>query len=156
MTSPSQRAPEVLLVDDDDLIDATFRAAFEKLGLPPVVRVADATDAVALLADGKHFDVIFTDLYMPVMDGIELVQHLGKIAYGGAVVMMTGIDFIRLLRDKNLDAPVQIDAETEALSLDLDAILGDGETVNLIRVMRKPFRLEELTEALRDAGVSLP
>ena len=145
----------ILVVDDDDLVAITFKAAFEKLGLPPAVRVADGVDAVSLLADGAQFDVIVTDIYMPQMDGLELVQHLAKIDYPGAVIIMTGIDFIRLLCDQGVEPPVQVDPETEALTLDLKSLLDEGEHVNLIRVMSKPFRLAELAEALVEAGVDL-
>lgn len=144
--------PRILVVDDDDLIDAIFEAALPKLGLPAAVRVADGTDAVALLDDGQVFDVIFTDIYMPQMDGIELLQHLAKTGYPGAVILMTGVDFIRMLQDNGLDAPVTVDPETNSVTLNREGLFGEGEDVNLVHTMGKPFQLADLAAAMTSAG----
>jgi CheY-like chemotaxis protein len=67
--------PRVLIVDDDavhrDLADRYLE------GLPGLESqaAADGREALRLLGEGV-FDLVLTDLYMPGMDGLDLV---GKI-----------------------------------------------------------------------------
>jgi len=144
--------PRILVVDDDDMVAAIFETALTELGLPAAERVADGADAIALLDAGQAYDIIFTDIYMPQVDGIELLQHLARTGFPGAVVLMTGVDFIRMLQDQGLEAPVTLDAETGEVTLKTDGLFGADERINLVRVMGKPFRLAELAAAFAAAG----
>jgi PAS domain S-box-containing protein len=83
------RRGRVLIVDDDRLT----RALLERiLGIEhDVVAVASAEEALALVRGGERFDVVFSDLMMPSMTGMDLHQALGALAPAQAerVVFLT-------------------------------------------------------------------
>ena len=62
--------PRVLVVDDD----ATLRSAYRRVLARSfdTVLVGGGEEALALLDQGEHFDVLLIDLLMPRMDGVEL------------------------------------------------------------------------------------
>jgi two-component system chemotaxis response regulator CheY len=70
---------QVLIVDDS----ATMRLVITKaLGLTKLdfsvcFEAAHGQEALEILSR-EWVDVIFTDVHMPVMDGIQLLMHLGK------------------------------------------------------------------------------
>jgi len=71
---------EILVVDDSVSMRNMVMATLKSKGH----QVADAADGKAALDRAKRgkFDVVITDLNMPVMDGIELVRNLrGLPAY---------------------------------------------------------------------------
>jgi DNA-binding LytR/AlgR family response regulator len=53
-----------------------------------VMTASDATDALGLLRDGV-VDVVFFDIRMPGLDGLELARVLGRFARPPAVVVVT-------------------------------------------------------------------
>lgn len=67
----------VLAVDDSMTARAVLRKALGVAGLP-IGRFLEAGDGRAALSvlDDEPVDVVFADLHMPVMDGMELVLHM--------------------------------------------------------------------------------
>ncbi len=64
----------ILIVDDSASIRAVVAFTLESAGYQ-VYAAEDGQDALSYL-DGKHIDLIITDLHMPVMDGIELIKNV--------------------------------------------------------------------------------
>ena len=80
--------PTVLVADDDSSCLAICAEAFEKSGF--VVYVAhDGVRALRLAAERRP-DVVLTDLYLPVMDGTELIRRLRSGGIDTPVVVMSG------------------------------------------------------------------
>ncbi len=79
--------PTVLVVDDDASNLASLVKVFERLGL----RVLPATSGEEALATlrGAAVQVIVTDLMMPKMSGVELLEHVKTLAPDTEVVLMT-------------------------------------------------------------------
>lgn len=67
--------PRLLLVDDDPVILSELGEGLEYLGIPSLA-AATAMDALALIAERPELQVVLTDLEMPQIDGIELLQKL--------------------------------------------------------------------------------
>lgn len=64
----------VLVVDDDDSTRFVLSRALENLGID-VIRAEDGADVADLIA-AHHFDLLVVDLYMPGMNGFEVLRHL--------------------------------------------------------------------------------
>ena len=64
----------ILLADDHPLVRETLKALLEREGYT-VLEAYDGTDAAALLRT-EAVDVLVTDVFMPVMDGIELIRYV--------------------------------------------------------------------------------
>ena len=73
----------IMLVDDDELILDLMSANMKECGVREVMVASNGAQALSMLADGQHFDVILTDLNMPQMDGIELMRHLAQLRDAG-------------------------------------------------------------------------
>ncbi len=79
----------ILLVDDDvSILEASRRAL---VGLPHVAVVAESKSsaAVKLLGSGS-FDLVVTDLRMPLVDGLDMVRIAHSLDPDMPVVVMTG------------------------------------------------------------------
>ncbi|MEO8799716.1 MAG: response regulator [Polyangiaceae bacterium] len=82
-------APRLLVVDDD----AGIRRSLERLlGVTYRVTIAEPQQALELIRAGETFDVILSDLRMPVMDGVELFGAIEAAAPDLArrIIFMTG------------------------------------------------------------------
>lgn len=66
----------VLVAEDNALVQATIAEQLTRLGCLPTI-TGDGQQALAALAH-RHFDVVLSDIDMPVMDGYELLAHLRK------------------------------------------------------------------------------
>lgn len=70
----------VLLVDDDESVRRYAKAVLRRQGLH-VLEAADGVAALALLHEiGGKVDILVTDIQMPRMTGIELVEAV-KVAF---------------------------------------------------------------------------
>ncbi|MBI3926161.1 MAG: response regulator, partial [Armatimonadetes bacterium] len=93
--APDIRGKSVLILDDN----ATNRKILEQMvrgwGMLPQL-AASAREALELLdrtyKDGRHFDVILSDVHMPDQDGFEFLEELARKPYRdelGVVMMLT-------------------------------------------------------------------
>lgn len=81
-------ANKILLVDDDPIIIKILANYLKRLGL--VYDVAqDGLEALKKLQE-KDFDIVFTDLMMPKMDGMQLLKYIKKYYPKINVVVITG------------------------------------------------------------------
>lgn len=84
------RRGRVLIVDDEPVL---ARALERLLDLEHDVTVVHtAEEALALVGDGRRFDLILSDLMLPLMNGMELHARLTSTAadQAAAMVFMTG------------------------------------------------------------------
>jgi len=73
--SPAGVAVKVLIAEDDRASSLLLRELLERLG-HEVVAVANGADAVEQLTRKDDLQVVISDWLMPVMDGLELCQHI--------------------------------------------------------------------------------
>ncbi|MEA3116130.1 MAG: hypothetical protein QOG58_5929, partial [Caballeronia sp.] len=89
----ARRQMKVLVVDDEPFVLKLLVRQLERLGLGEVVSFERARDALALLErDAASIDLIFSDLQMPEMDGVEFVRQIVNTGYAGRVVIVSGED----------------------------------------------------------------
>lgn len=125
--APQQKctlAGSILLVEDDDDVAALVGEMLEELGYQ-VTRAASASAALGALANGRHIDMVFSDIMMPGnMDGVELGRQI-RARQGGIPVLLTSGY-----------------AEAAATRAECE---GFG-------VLRKPYSLNDLAAALKAAA----
>jgi two-component system, chemotaxis family, chemotaxis protein CheY len=66
-----------LIVDDSSFIREYLRHLLDRMGIA-CEEAVDGSDALAMLAAEKTFDLMLLDVNMPVMDGLECVKTLRK------------------------------------------------------------------------------
>ena len=116
-------AGKVLLVEDDDEVARMSREMLEQLGYE-VVRSANASDALGVIAAGPQIDIVFSDIMMPgAMDGVALAREL-KVRLPQLPVVLTS------------GHPGAFGHEIEH---------------NGLQVLPKPYRLDELRVTLAEA-----
>ncbi len=117
----------VLVCEDDDDVAALAVDMLEQLGHRPT-RVGTAAAALGALADGRSVDLLFTDVLMPGgMDGLALAREARRRRPGLPVLLTTGY--------------------TGA---------GAAAVPRGMPMLRKPYKLPDLAQALQSALASTP
>jgi len=78
----------ILVVDDDDDIKKILKALLKSLGLS-VTTTSTGRDALKLLTE-HAFTFLLTDMKMPEMDGLEVVQRVADSFPSVSIIAMTG------------------------------------------------------------------
>ena len=115
----------ILIIDDDSAVRNSLRTYFERVGY----QVAEAGDGRACLRlhAAAPADVIITDLFMPDVDGIEIIRELRRMPGRVKVIVVSGGDSTGTLN-----------------MLDHATLLGADRTFH------KPLDPEALLEAVRE------
>ena len=77
MTSPEQRTPTILVVDDEPQVRRLATRALEHEGYH-VIQATDGLEALGLFTDEAGIDLLVTDVRMPHTDGIVLAAALRR------------------------------------------------------------------------------
>lgn len=87
---------KVLVVDDEDLIPRLFQQRFRKdtgAGRLELSFAASGEEALTAVDQGPDpFDLILSDINMPGMSGLELVEHLIKRQYSAQLYIVSAYD----------------------------------------------------------------
>ena len=87
VATKKQLKGDVLLAEDNISNQELIRMYLEKMGAR--VTCADNGAIAVSLAQQHKYDLIYMDMQMPVMSGIDAVLHLRKMNYEGPIVMLT-------------------------------------------------------------------
>ena len=125
-------ALNILVVDDDPATRLIVQTTVERLG-HTVKTARDGKAAIDLFtASPDYFQVVITDHNMPIVNGLELVQHLRQNHFGGSIIVISGfltealiIEYIEKQVTKILPAPFDFESFETTLSDLLDD--GDGK-----------------------------
>jgi putative two-component system response regulator len=86
----SRGAVHCLLVDDDPLVRRTLARVLQSQGMS-TVEVESAPGALEWLEREGPVPLLITDIYMPGMDGIELLRRVRRAWPDTAVLVITGV-----------------------------------------------------------------
>ncbi len=89
--------PKILVVDDQKGIRLTLSAIMAHQGYD-VTEVEDGYQAIEEVTSAT-FDVVFLDIKMPGINGVQSFREIKKISPQSAVVMMTGFSVEDLVRE---------------------------------------------------------
>ncbi|MEX2471972.1 MAG: ATP-binding protein [Gemmatimonadota bacterium] len=85
-----ERVIHVLVVDDEEVLRRMTARTLRRLGHETTESRHGAEALEAVTADPEAFDVVLTDLTMPVMGGAELIRRLKEVRPGLPVVLASG------------------------------------------------------------------
>jgi CheY-like chemotaxis protein len=110
-------------VDDDEMVLDANRQILERLGY----QVSSFANSTAALDDFRNqpqrYDLVFSDLSMPGMDGVRLIDNIRQIRPGMPVILCTGylenlnpadVEDLRVLRKPSSAADI-----SQAIAADL-------------------------------------
>lgn len=93
---------KILLVDDDDNLREILLETLTTAG-HSVTSAANGQDAQSIL-DHQRYDLIVSDVQMPILNGIELLQWIRAQA-GTPVILMSGFSrLLELMKPKDIGA----------------------------------------------------
>jgi len=80
--------PKVLVIDDDAVVGRSFDRVLSNRGME--VNTALSGEEALKKLDDKNYDVVFTDIKMPGMDGLEVAERIRERCPWTPVVVITG------------------------------------------------------------------
>jgi len=121
--TPGQRQ-HILLIDDEGSLTKVVTRALDRLGyrVSSFTLVGDALDRFRSSADS--FDLVISDLNMPVMSGIDVTRYVSSIRPGLPVILASGYL--------------------------TDTLLSEATAAGARAVLRKPFELSELSRVVHE------
>lgn len=117
---------DILIVDDDPILCSTLINFMKRCGYT-AQSAKDGRVAIRMLEQG-HVQLVITDLFMPEVDGFELIRHLRKVFPRSKILAMTG----------------------DGLS-DLRPFMTAARHLGGLHTLAKPFSLDEMAGAVRKA-----
>lgn len=112
----------VLLVDHDDRLRQALTEALIECGCQ--VLAAENGEFALRVIDREPVDIVFTDILMPGMDGLEMIRHLAKMRPDLPVIAMSdhariAVNYLRFARSfgaiETLPKPFEIDTALEMI-----------------------------------------
>lgn len=113
----------ILVVDDEEMIVTILLNFLGEKGYN-VTGINDPVEAIELVKQ-RTFDIVFTDLMMPVVNGMELVKEISQQNVDTQIIIFTGYASV----DSAIDAVQQ----------------------GVYDYIKKPFRLEDINHILEHA-----
>ena len=147
----------ILLLDDDPFMLKLLSVMLAQLGFRRVAGYDNGEKALQRVAETEVLiDLIFLDINMPGMDGVEFIRRLVECRYGGSVILVSGensrilesveklIDAHHLIALGRLQKPVK-PAELASLIGKLAPNKGHSE---LTRPSRRAYTVDELRASI--------
>lgn len=127
---------KILVIDDEPIARKLLVHQLGRLGFDNVEACANGHDALAAFATASEgIDLVFCDLQMPGMDGVELVRHLTRRGYAGKLVLVSG--------------------ESERI-LQTAGKLAQGHRLRVLGALSKPVTMDELRQVLQQPASPEP
>jgi len=91
MNTPDPTTAGIVLLDDDPFMLKLLTHMLAKLGYTRVVACDSGQKALQQVTGTPEVvDLIFLDINMPGMDGVEFIRRLVECKYGGSVILVSG------------------------------------------------------------------
>jgi two-component system chemotaxis response regulator CheY len=119
--------PTALVVEDSPTMRQLIVFALSRVKGLTCVEADDGVDALKKLA-GQHFDIVITDINMPVMDGLKLVKRIRS-------------------DETHRDVPIMI-ITTEGAEEDRQRALALGATCYIAKPIQAPQVINKVKELL--------
>jgi EAL domain-containing protein (putative c-di-GMP-specific phosphodiesterase class I)/FixJ family two-component response regulator len=91
MKAPDPPTARIVLLDDDPFMLKLLTHMLAQLGYTRVVACGSGPEALKQVRGTDEIvDLIFLDINMPGMDGVEFIRRLVECQYGGSVILVSG------------------------------------------------------------------
>jgi DNA-binding NtrC family response regulator len=87
----------VMVVDDESIVGKRLKPALEKRGYEVEV-FGDGDGAIERLSE-RNFDIVVTDIRMPNVDGMQLLEHIVARKLPTKVILITGYATVDVARE---------------------------------------------------------
>ena len=132
---------KILIVDDDPGMAETCGKLFRRQGLIPIV-AKSGKEALAYMESEPHIEIVLTDLIMPDLSGVELLQAVKGRDPRAEVIIMTGYGTIA--------------NAVEAMKLGAaDYITKPFDKTEILAVIDKILTIKDLQEEVRTLRAQL-
>lgn len=122
----------VLVVEDDSFQRGLIVEMLSSLGLTFIYEAANGQEALDLInKTTPKINLVFTDLKMPKMDGMEFLRYLGESYHDIEIVILSAMD------EKLLSAVNRI---------------SDIYSLHLLGILKKPLSLKKMKSILSSSG----
>ncbi len=81
----------ILIVDDDEGLLFSMRAALMSAGLPDPVMISDSRQVLELIRK-KHFHLALLDMIMPHLDGMDILKQIKQESPTTECIILTAVD----------------------------------------------------------------
>ncbi|MDN4986637.1 response regulator [Bradyrhizobium arachidis] len=126
----------ILIVDDDPAVQLTIRLLLERAGHRVTV-AGDGSKGLALF-ESNRFDLLFLDIFMPGMDGLETMRHVRALQPAIPIVVISGRsitpddfaepDFLKMATKLGAVASLQKPFRADALLAMVDRCLTSAQS----------------------------
>jgi PAS domain S-box-containing protein len=83
----------ILYAEDDKSVIAFVQVLFKKIENIKITFAPNGLEALELYKKNEHgFDIVISDMLMPVMDGFELIEQIKAIKNDQIILMVTGME----------------------------------------------------------------
>ncbi|MBT2619140.1 response regulator, partial [Bacillus sp. ISL-78] len=146
---------KALIVDDEFNVRDVIRhlGQWETHGITKLLEAKNGHEAKSLI-EKERPEIIFTDVKMPGMGGIELIEWLDSISYPGKVIFITGYNDYSYMRKAiqhssfdYLLKPIEYEAFNHTLEKSVQAWKVDFEHAEVLEDVKK-LRRNQLATAI--------
>ncbi|MBC2667955.1 ATP-binding protein [Novosphingobium piscinae] len=120
---------KILLVEDEDTVRAVAERALTRQGYEVTV-AADGEEGLQFVALGRRYDLVVSDVVMPVMDGPAMAREIRKIVPSVPFLFMSGYAEEQLRKEIDFDnmhfmpKPFTVQQITDTVAQVLGAVKG--------------------------------
>ena len=118
----NEKKMKVLVVDDEKTVRDFFREFFKKKDME--VEFADNGKGAVMEAGQNHYDLIFMDIVLPEIHGVQAYEKIKELGKKIPVVMMTGYA--------------------------VEDLIERAKRNGIKHIIKKPFILKEIEEAIEE------
>jgi len=115
----------ILIVDDEEKVAFFLRESLEELGQDFAIEAAGSAEEALEKIESQPFDLVISDLRMPGIDGLELLEKVKEESPNTRLILMTAYGS--------------------------DEVEAEARRLEVYEYITKPFHVSDLIEVARDA-----
>jgi DNA-binding NarL/FixJ family response regulator len=150
MTSELIEKKRAIIIDDHKLFTSGLCSILESINLKVMATFENGRDALTYLKN-QEVDIIFTDINMPEMDGIQFCKKIKKTNIDAKIIMLSMYEDPNIIKEAfkvGANAYLSKNTEKEEIQKAIKYCFSDKEYVNksLLKTSTKNNKKDKFTE----------